>query len=146
MYLSAPFAFAFLQRYPNLRQKCSVVGLVVIALALIISSFSTRVWHLILSQGVLYALGGSMLYTPAIIFLDEWFILRKGFAFGVMVRCSAELLILSSFLESQDLLRKGAPRSTSETYLAVQEDLEEAKLTSNSGQVQESREFAFLLS
>lgn len=25
-----------------------------------------------------------MLYTPAIIFLDEWFIIRKGFAFGVM--------------------------------------------------------------
>lgn len=86
MYLGAPFACAFLQRYPNVRRKCSVVGLVVISLALIISSFSTRVWHLILSQGVLYALGGSMLYMPAMVFLDEWFVQRKGFAFGVMVR------------------------------------------------------------
>lgn len=85
MYLSAPFTFAFLQRYPNRRRHCSVAGLVIIALALVISSFSTRVWHLILSQGVFYAIGGSMLYTPAIVFLDEWFILRKGFAFGVMV-------------------------------------------------------------
>jgi len=33
---------------------------------------------------VLYALGSSMLYTPAIVFLDEWSITWKGFAFGVM--------------------------------------------------------------
>lgn len=84
MYLGAPFTFAFLQRFPTHRRHCSVVGLFVITFALIISSFSTRVWHLIVTQGVLYALGGSMLYMPTIVFLDEWFIARKGFAFGVM--------------------------------------------------------------
>ncbi len=60
-----------------------------------------------------------MLYTPAIIFLDEWFILRKGFAFGVMVR-SPDLFFLSSHLESQDLLGKGWPRSVSETHSGIQ--------------------------
>ncbi len=84
MYLGAPFTFAFLQRYPSQRRPCSVLGLFIIALALIISSFSNRVWHLILTQGVLYAVGGTLLYTPAIVFLDEWFVTRKGFAFGVM--------------------------------------------------------------
>lgn len=83
-YIGAPFTFAFFQRYPTHRRLCSVLGLFTISLALITSSFSTRVWHLILTQGVLYALGGSMLYTPTIVFLDEWFITRKGFAFGVM--------------------------------------------------------------
>jgi hypothetical protein len=63
MYLGAPFtfAFAFLQCYPTHRRHCSVLGLFTITLALIISSFSSRVWHLILTQGVLYALGSSML-------------------------------------------------------------------------------------
>lgn len=84
MYLGAPFTFTFLQCYPTYRRHCSIIGLFVITLALILSSFSTRVWHLILTQGVLYALGGTMLYTPTIVFLDEWFIIRKGFAFGVM--------------------------------------------------------------
>ena len=84
MYLGAPFTFAFLQRFPSQRRHCSIIGLFVITLALIVSSFSTKVWHLILTQGVLYALGGTMLYTPAIVFLDEWFVMRKGFAFGVM--------------------------------------------------------------
>jgi hypothetical protein len=36
------------------------------------------------SSLVVYALGGGFAYTPAILFLDEWFIRRKGLAFGIM--------------------------------------------------------------
>jgi MFS family permease len=84
MYLGAPVNFAILQRWPSIRRPTIAVGLVIIVAALIISSFSNRVWHLILTQGFLYAIGGSMVYCPTILFLDEWFIQRKGFAFGVM--------------------------------------------------------------
>lgn len=84
MYLGAPFSFALLQRFPHHRRHCAVLGLVIMIIGLVASSFATRVSHLILTQGILYAIGGSMLYTPTIIFLDEWFIARKGFAFGVM--------------------------------------------------------------
>lgn len=84
MYLGAPFIFAFLHWFPLQRRYCAVIGLAIIVVALIASSFATRVWHLILTQGVMYAVGGTMLYFPTIIFLDEWFIRRKGFAFGVM--------------------------------------------------------------
>lgn len=62
----------------------SVSGLIVVVSALIASSFSTHLWHLILTQGVLYAIGGSLLYSPAAIYLDQWFVKRKGLAFGVM--------------------------------------------------------------
>ena len=84
MYLGAPFSFALLQRFPLRRRHCAVVGLFTMIIGLVASSFATRVSHLILTQGVLYAIGGSMLCTPTIIFLDEWFIGRKGLAFGVM--------------------------------------------------------------
>ena len=84
MYLGAPFSFALLQRYPLHRRNFAVAGLAIMIIGLVASSFATRVSHLILTQGVLYAIGGSMLYTPTIIFLDEWFIARKGLAFGVM--------------------------------------------------------------
>lgn len=40
--------------------------------------------RLILTQGVLYAIGSSLLYSLSILYLEEWFINRKGFAFGVM--------------------------------------------------------------
>lgn len=55
-----------------------------IALAMIILSFAVRVWQLILTQGVLYALGGTLLYSPVVTFMDEWFVRRKGFAYGIM--------------------------------------------------------------
>ena len=84
MYLGAPFTVALLQRFPHHRRRFAVAGLVIASIALVSSSFATHVWHLILTQGVLYAAGGSILYFPALIFMDEWFISRKGFACGIM--------------------------------------------------------------
>lgn len=84
MYLGLPLTFAMLHRWPNIRRLSTVVGLVVMCIALALSSFSKTTTHLILSQGVLYAIGGSVAYSPTILFIDEWFIKKKGFAFGVM--------------------------------------------------------------
>ena len=94
MYLGAPFTFAVLQWWPKYRRYYAAIGLGIIAIALVLSSFSTRVWHLILTQGVLYAIGGNLLYTPTVLFLDEWFIRRKGFAYGyVFAECIFPFLV-----------------------------------------------------
>ncbi|KAK1756112.1 major facilitator superfamily domain-containing protein [Echria macrotheca] len=53
-------------------------------LALALSSLCTTVPQLIATQGVLYAIGGSITYSPCIVYLDEWFARRKGLAYGVM--------------------------------------------------------------
>jgi hypothetical protein len=84
MYLSSPVVFAFYQRWPNLCRVSLIIGLAIIAVALVAASFATQVSHLILTQGILYAIGGILLYSPTIKFLDEWFVRRKGFAFGIM--------------------------------------------------------------
>ena len=84
MYLSAPLVSALLAAFPHYTRICSFVGLAIIIVAFVASSFATRVWHLILTQGVMYAIGGGLLYFPIIVYLDEWFIRRKGFAFGIM--------------------------------------------------------------
>lgn len=47
------------------------------------SAFASQVWHLVLTQGVLYGLGASVVNTVTIQFLNEWFIERKGLAFGI---------------------------------------------------------------
>lgn len=85
MYFEATFLFAMGQRWPKFRRHCGPIGLFIIVLALITSSFSTHVWHLILTQGILYGIGGGILYAPVLMFLDEWFVKRKGLAFGVMM-------------------------------------------------------------
>lgn len=61
-----------------------MIGLIVMCLSLGLSSLSTTVPHLIASQGVFYAIGGALCYSPTITFMDEWFVKRKGLAFGTM--------------------------------------------------------------
>ncbi|PVH87663.1 MFS general substrate transporter [Cadophora sp. DSE1049] len=84
MYLFAPISLHILESFPSIRRFSSIVGLVIATGALVASSFSTQVWHLIATQGVLYAIGGSLLYSPTMFYLDEWFVDKKGLAFGVM--------------------------------------------------------------
>jgi MFS family permease len=84
MYCGAPILFAAYSHYPRFCRYSTFIGLPIISLAIFLSSFATTVWHLILTQGVLYAIGGGLLYYPVFIFIDEWFIRRKGFAYGVM--------------------------------------------------------------
>ena len=84
MYLGQPLIFALLYSWPNFRRVSTAVGLGVMCVALAASSFATTTTHLIFTQGVLYAIGGSVAYAPTILFVDEWFVRKKGFAFGVM--------------------------------------------------------------
>jgi MFS family permease len=54
------------------------------AAGLIGASFAQTVSHLIITQGVLYAMGGCIIYYPILMYIDEWFIRRKGLAYGIM--------------------------------------------------------------
>lgn len=84
MYLFAPVTLYALESFPSIRRLSSIIGLAIAVMALIASSFATKVWLLILTQGVLYAIGGSLLYSPTMFYLDEWFVRKKGLAFGIM--------------------------------------------------------------
>lgn len=53
-------------------------------LALIAASFCNSVATLIATEGVLYALGGVVAYFPSMQYIDEWFVTKKGFAYGIM--------------------------------------------------------------
>lgn len=76
----APLCVVALQRWPGQRKNMSILGLVLLTASLIAASFATCVVHLILTQGLLYGIGGALLYNPFLFYLDEWFIERKGLA------------------------------------------------------------------
>jgi hypothetical protein len=84
MYLSGPFCFAMMHRWLFVRKWSAAIGTVIMVISLIASSWATQVWHLVMTQGVLYAIGGSFLYFRVILSVDDWFIRRKGLAYGVM--------------------------------------------------------------
>lgn len=84
LYLALPFAIAVYNRWSRAEGFVPWIGLFVMALGLALASFAHTVTQLIATQGVLYALGGTLLYAPTIIYLDQWFIQRKGLALGIM--------------------------------------------------------------
>ncbi|KAK3116882.1 hypothetical protein LTR53_002252 [Teratosphaeriaceae sp. CCFEE 6253] len=75
MYLSMPFLSTWLgrERWIPWRRSVAITGTILASASFLISSWSEEVWHLILLQGILAALGNTMLYTPTTLWLDEWF-------------------------------------------------------------------------
>lgn len=84
MYLSGLPALVLNRMYPGLGRWLPVAGLLIMCLSLALSSLATTVTQLIATQGVLYAVGGSIGYLPCILYMDEWFVRRKGLAYGIM--------------------------------------------------------------
>ncbi|KAI9155025.1 MFS transporter asaE [Paramyrothecium foliicola] len=84
MYLDVPLFMALQRMFPRVFRYGPFVGLLVMCIALGLSSLSQTTTHLILSQGILFAIGGSICYCPCLFYLNEWFVERKGLAYGVM--------------------------------------------------------------
>ncbi|KXN74347.1 MFS general substrate transporter [Conidiobolus coronatus NRRL 28638] len=61
------------------------IGCILFLLGQLLASFSTEVWHLFLTQGVLLGLGGSLAFFPAISSPSFWFQKNKGLALGFCV-------------------------------------------------------------
>lgn len=97
MYIAGAFLFPIFNKWPIVARVCVVAGMPIMAGGLLAASFATKVWHLILTQGVIYGIGGSIVYYATIMFLDEWFEQRKGTAFGVMWVSKITPFFLASF-------------------------------------------------
>lgn len=83
MYLFGPLGFIICNWYPNSRQPAIWVGSTLSVLSLAAASFATQPWHLLLTQGLMYSLGGGLQYYTTISYLMEHFVERRGLANGV---------------------------------------------------------------
>jgi hypothetical protein len=108
MYLMMPPAFTLLTRYPGVRPYCGPIGLLIAVSYLIMSSFATKIWQLAASQGILSALGSGHLFCPTTLCLDEWFIARKGMAYGTLWAGKSLSGCVFPFIMSSLLSRFGA--------------------------------------
>ncbi|KAM5354268.1 hypothetical protein ACJ41O_000918 [Fusarium nematophilum] len=107
MYLMMPLAFIALNRYPHLRKWCGPLGLTITIVSLTASAFVNDIAGLIATQGVLYATGCSLLFSPISLYMDEWFVERKGLAYGVMWAGKSAVGVAMPFLFSALLQRFG---------------------------------------
>ncbi|KAL5631395.1 hypothetical protein ACGC1H_007046 [Rhizoctonia solani] len=84
IYLTSIFVMPLLMRYPQHRQTMMWAGAALCVVAMVGAAFSSRVWHLILTQGIIYSIGGTLVYFTMQMYVFEWFKERRGLANGLI--------------------------------------------------------------
>lgn len=79
--LVAPFATTFARKLGT--QLCIAFGAVLLAAGFASASFTSEVWQLFLSQGVLVGFGIGFTYIPSITILSQWFHTKRSLANGI---------------------------------------------------------------
>ena len=59
------------------------IGVVLETLSLVLASFSTKVWHLCLTQGLCFGWGCSFLFVGSVGIVPQWFNKRRSFATSI---------------------------------------------------------------
>ncbi|KAL1914450.1 uncharacterized protein VTP21DRAFT_8902 [Calcarisporiella thermophila] len=75
--LAGPLITRFGYRVPML------IGTFLLPISLCLASFTTQVWHLYLSQGILFPVAASMLFLPAMPLPSQWFLKRRALATSI---------------------------------------------------------------
>ncbi|KAG0253340.1 hypothetical protein DFQ27_007482 [Actinomortierella ambigua] len=61
----------------------ALLGSLIMTVALLMTSVSSQLWHLYLTQGALYGIGGSLAFLTSITIPSQWFKRRRGLATGI---------------------------------------------------------------
>ncbi|KAH7155722.1 major facilitator superfamily domain-containing protein [Dactylonectria estremocensis] len=72
-------------------------GVVLETASLICASFAYKIWHLFLSQGILFGLGMGFLFVPSVGIVPQWFTTRRSLANGISAAGSGLGGLLYSF-------------------------------------------------
>ncbi|KAK6062651.1 MFS monocarboxylate [Seiridium cupressi] len=86
-YLGAPLTLPLIKRFHKYQRQMIWVGWPLCIGGLVIGSFTSTLEGLILSQGVAYGLGFLIFYYPILNMVNEYWITRRGMAYGLL--CSA---------------------------------------------------------
>ncbi|KAI8637727.1 major facilitator superfamily domain-containing protein [Parasitella parasitica] len=79
---ASPIVQVFVARF-GLR-PIMIVGTICITVALEMAGFATQIWHLYLTQGILFGLGASCMYGTVMAVTPQWFTKNRGIALGIV--------------------------------------------------------------
>ncbi|KAG9095077.1 hypothetical protein FS749_011138 [Ceratobasidium sp. UAMH 11750] len=83
-YFAAMFVILAAQQWRHKIPVMMWTCLGICCLSLVCASFATQIWHLIILQGVGFGIGGGGVYAPIVVYLSEWFSVRKGLACAII--------------------------------------------------------------
>jgi len=79
--VAAPFATALTHRFG--KYLTMAIGIVLQCTGYVTAGFASRIWQLMITQGVLVGLGIGMIYVPSLPILSQWFDARRTLANGI---------------------------------------------------------------
>jgi MFS family permease len=88
----------FTNQYPHLRKPAAFTGLILSIGSILLSSWADEVWQLVITQGILQGLGSTLLLSSSTSYVDEWFVSRKAFAYGVILSTKSAIGTAAPFL------------------------------------------------
>ncbi|KAJ9081043.1 hypothetical protein DSO57_1018664 [Entomophthora muscae] len=86
---------------------CVLLGAVFCGMGMFLAGFASTVWQLVLTQGLVFGLGGALVYVPANTVVAEWFVRRRGVAIGIAAAGSGVGGLVFSLLNGYLLEREG---------------------------------------
>ncbi|TNY24591.1 MFS monocarboxylate transporter [Rhodotorula diobovata] len=84
MFICPVFVITIFRRYPDWVRTMLWTSALVNCLSMLVASWASEVWHLVLLIGVLGGLSGAILYAPVLLWLNSWFHDRRGLASGIV--------------------------------------------------------------
>lgn len=106
-YLGAPLAALGTKLFPKYQRHQIWIGWPFCILGLVAASYSSTFGGLVATQGVMYGFGFVTLTYPIISMLNEWWVARKGMAFGLISSASGLAGIAMPFIIESLLHRYG---------------------------------------
>ncbi|EXJ74679.1 uncharacterized protein A1O5_01372 [Cladophialophora psammophila CBS 110553] len=86
-YMGAPLIIPVLRRFAKYRGQMIWFGWTLCIVGILSGSFARSVGSLVFTQGVMYGIGFIIFYYPIISMVNEYWITRRGMAYGIL--CSA---------------------------------------------------------
>ncbi|CAG8178348.1 unnamed protein product [Penicillium salamii] len=81
MFLVSPIATMSTLRYGI--RKTMFAGVIFETASLICASFASQIWHLFITQGIMFGLGMGLLFIPVASVVPQWFTTKRSLASGV---------------------------------------------------------------
>ncbi|KAL1742539.1 major facilitator superfamily domain-containing protein [Schizophyllum fasciatum] len=111
MYCAGTILHPAIVRYPHMRRPAVWVGAALCSVSLFGASYTTQIAALFGLQGVVYAIGGSLLYFSTIFYMNEWFYRLRGTASGIVFAGTAAGGLILPLVFPPLIANYGAPKT-----------------------------------
>lgn len=106
-FLGGPFMIPLVKRFPSYHMLMILIGWPLCILGLIAGSFATTIPTLIVTQGIMYGVGFVTFYYPIISMVNEWWVTRRGLAWGIIASASGASGVVMPFIVEAMLNKYG---------------------------------------